>query len=357
MDTGITTIRGGGGKPVTLDQALIDLKILSPDTSKGFIDRLNMEGIREIFSLDKPLGRHPSSFWMDLLTTIMPQEFIEDPFSRSGLISLGMKMAGGYEKEDTIFQKNFDHWTEATYGIYKSARIVPADGVFRHYTSAEGLSNILTGSSLVAGYVPYARVSGFGCRSYYPDNNGIFLTLPDIEGPKIGVDNNRVYFIDLTLPEGAPILSMERSILLLMGPSNTTAEIDGALVIPPHPALTVPVEIRGIGTTEGGPLLDIISKVRPEWVDGLRIPGINEAGALAATTGQTSLADGLAADLLGGSVSTNTNALSSSAYFTRTPEPLTFTEDVQRFWRDIVERASKVEKARTAVLRGSERLR
>lgn len=152
----------------------------------------------------------------------------------------------------------------------------PKEGmVFRHYTTKDGAQGILKASRLWNGILPYVKFAPPVLCESFEAVTGIFLTLPDVKGGKVGVpsDGGFTDYVDVLVPKGFPILEIERgSIYLIPLPERTRDGdknrhrrwIQGATVSPtgktkiremdaaggPGPELSVPIKIIGHGKAE-----------------------------------------------------------------------------------------------------------
>lgn len=166
-----------------------------------------------------------------------------------------------------------------SHGDMISARGVPetvkrfdaAGVVFRHYTTKEGLDAILRGKSLWNGFLPYVHLAPGVFRKTYRDLTGVFLTVPQVKGDRVGVPASEFsHYVDVLVPAGLPVLEIEKGAIYLIplpgrtrgwvadlyrrwasgGGENPTyrravadVDADGG----PGPALAVPVKIVGSG--------------------------------------------------------------------------------------------------------------
>lgn len=157
-------------------------------------------------------------------------------------------------------------------GVPPAVRRFDAEGTtFRHYTTKEGLDAILKGSSLINGFMPYVELAQALYRKTYRDLTGVFLTLPAVDGGRVGVPAKEfTHYVDVRVPKGLPVLEVEKGAIYLIplpartrgwmadlyrrwaagGGVNPTykssvedVEKDGGV----GPSLAVPVEIVGHG--------------------------------------------------------------------------------------------------------------
>ncbi|MDD5303854.1 MAG: hypothetical protein PHS14_12205 [Elusimicrobia bacterium] len=157
-------------------------------------------------------------------------------------------------------------------GVPETVRRYDAAGVvFRHYTTEEGLDSILKEKSLKNGFMPYVQLAAAVYRKTFRDLTGVFLTLPKVEGDRVGVPaKDFTHYVDLRVPAGLPVLEIEKGAIFLVpmpgrtrgwvadlyrkwaagGGLNTTyktsvedVEKDGGV----GPSLAMPIEIVGHG--------------------------------------------------------------------------------------------------------------
>lgn len=157
-------------------------------------------------------------------------------------------------------------------GVPDTVRRYDAEGVvFRHYTTPEGLAAILEEKSLRNGFMPYVQLAKAVYRKTFRDLTGVFLTLPKVEGDRVGVPaKDFTHYVDLRVPRGLPVLEIEKGAIYLvpmpartrgwvadlyrrwatgggMNPTYKTSvedvEKDGGV----GPALSMPIEIVGHG--------------------------------------------------------------------------------------------------------------
>lgn len=161
-------------------------------------------------------------------------------------------------------------------GVPESVKRIDADGVvFRHYTTKEGLDAILKEKSLINGFMPYVELARGLYRKTYRDLTGVFLTLPKVEGDRVGVPaKDFTHYVDLLVPRGLPVLEIEKgAIFLVPMPARTRGWIAdlyrkwvrGEPVNPTYkgsvedvekdggvgPSLAMPIEIVGHGRAGG----------------------------------------------------------------------------------------------------------
>ena len=158
-------------------------------------------------------------------------------------------------------------------GLPEGARFGKTDGseVFRHYTTAEGLSSIMGGGGLWNGFVAYVQRSSGLWRKTFKGLDGVFLTKPDVEGDRVGVPaKDFPHYVDVRVPAGLPLIELEKGrIFLIPLPARTRGWIadyyrkwvKGEDVSPmyqktvaeldaqggPGPTLAVPVQVVGSG--------------------------------------------------------------------------------------------------------------
>lgn len=161
-------------------------------------------------------------------------------------------------------------------GVPPAVKRVDAEGViFRHYTTKEGLDAILQEKSLINGFMPYVELARGLYRKTYRDLTGVFLTLPKVEGDRVGVPaKDFTHYVDLLVPRGLPVLEIEKgAIFLVPMPARTRGWIAdlyrkwvrGEPVNPTYqgsvedvekdggvgPSLAMPIEIVGHGRAGG----------------------------------------------------------------------------------------------------------
>lgn len=157
-------------------------------------------------------------------------------------------------------------------GVPEAVRRFDAEGVvFRHYTTKEGLAAILAAKSLINGFLPYVQLARAVYRKTFPDLTGVFLTLPAVEGDRVGVPAKEfTHYVDLKVPRGLPVLEVEKgSIFLVPLPARTRGWVadlyrrwaSGGAVDPTYkrsveeverdggvgPSLSMPIDIVGHG--------------------------------------------------------------------------------------------------------------
>lgn len=103
-------------------------------------------------------------------------------------------------------------------GVPDSVRRYDADGVvFRHYTTKEGLEAILAEKSLKNGFLPYVQLAQAVYRKTFRDLTGVFLTLPGVDGGRVGVPvKDFTHYVDLKVPRGLPVLEIEKGAIFLV---------------------------------------------------------------------------------------------------------------------------------------------
>lgn len=103
-------------------------------------------------------------------------------------------------------------------GIPDAVKRIDADGiVFRHYTTKEGLDAILKEKSLINGFMPYVQLARAVYRKTFRDLTGVFLTLPKVEGDRVGVPaKDFTHYVDLKVPKGLPVLEVEKGAIFLV---------------------------------------------------------------------------------------------------------------------------------------------
>ena len=112
-------------------------------------------------------------------------------------------------------QRGFDGELLLRYeGIPKGTRLINSGNeVYRHYSSQENLESIRRENLLKSGRVPYARISP-GCKCYWDNLRGIFITRPEFKAADVGVPASK-YYIDFKLVENLPLVQIENKILLI----------------------------------------------------------------------------------------------------------------------------------------------
>jgi hypothetical protein len=103
-------------------------------------------------------------------------------------------------------------------GVPETVRRFDAGGtVFRHYTTKEGLDAILAEKSLRNGFMSYVELARALYTKTYRDLTGIFLTLPKVEGDRVGVPAKEFqHYVDLRVPRGMPVLEIEKGAIFLV---------------------------------------------------------------------------------------------------------------------------------------------
>lgn len=101
------------------------------------------------------------------------------------------------------------------HGVPHTTALASPKGIWRHYTDADHLGEILARGELVAGTTGYVYMEHSLYREDYPDLTGVFLTRPEFSARAVGVNNR--YFVDLELPEGAGLLDLSAGIFLVPG--------------------------------------------------------------------------------------------------------------------------------------------
>lgn len=351
MDSGITTILGGGAKPVDLTPEVVR-SFQNPDPGLTAPKQLDFDAIKRVFSLDQPLGRQPVWFWMDLFTSILPTSVTGNPFSLSGMIALGIKLTNSREKESSsLTRKGGEYYVDSLYGFtfgnFPIGNITEAPPVLRHYATADGLRGILQQAAVRSGILSYVEKSR-GLEKNFYDLRGAFFTTPERAPDSVGVHAERANsYVDVHLPEGAPVVSMfGGNIILAMGsPAQQTWMTEKA----PYPPALFPVEF--IDLPKSGPALDIIKEIRPDLLP-LTDPGYKamQGAVAAAGLAEISTATAMTADLLGGSKGT--------AQLITLPEAMQppavrvdVLPEVRQLWRDIIDRAKAAERVETRFAR------
>lgn len=157
-------------------------------------------------------------------------------------------------------------------GVPETVRRFDAAGVvFRHYTTKEGLAEILRGRRLRNGFLPYVDLAPGVFRKTFRDLTGVFLTLPRVDGGRVGVPAEEFgHYVDVRVPAGLPVLEIEKGAIYLIplpgrardwvaslyrrwaagggtDPAYRSAVADADADGGPGPALAVPVRIVGHG--------------------------------------------------------------------------------------------------------------
>ncbi|OGS40679.1 MAG: hypothetical protein A2506_13045 [Elusimicrobia bacterium RIFOXYD12_FULL_66_9] len=103
-------------------------------------------------------------------------------------------------------------------GVPETVKRIDASGmVFRHYTTQEGLDAILKEKSLINGFMPYVQLAKAVYRTTFRDLTGVFLTLPKVEGDRVGVPaRDFTHYVDLRVPGGLPVLEVEKGAIFLV---------------------------------------------------------------------------------------------------------------------------------------------
>lgn len=103
-------------------------------------------------------------------------------------------------------------------GVPETVKRIDAKGtVFRHYTTREGLEAILAEKSLKNGFLPYVQLAQAVYRKTFRDLTGVFLTLPAVEGDRVGVPAKEfTHYVDLRVPKGLPVLEVEKGAIFLV---------------------------------------------------------------------------------------------------------------------------------------------
>jgi hypothetical protein len=111
----------------------------------------------------------------------------------------------------------------AVHGVPSSVKLIRSQTVFRHYTTKEGLDEILRTQSLKNGFLPYIQRADGLYRKTFEDLNGIFLTLPGKNGKRVGVPKSEYpHYVDLILPARLPVLEIESNgIYMIPLPART----------------------------------------------------------------------------------------------------------------------------------------
>ncbi len=98
-------------------------------------------------------------------------------------------------------------------------RVKPVDArrVYRHYTTPEGQAAILASGSLWNGFLPYVELAPGVFRKTFADITGVFLTVPKVAGDSVGVPaKDFKAWVDVEVPEGLPVLEVERGAIYLI---------------------------------------------------------------------------------------------------------------------------------------------
>ncbi len=111
------------------------------------------------------------------------------------------------------------HYIRIRVGMPPTLKLISSEGkVFRHYTSKEGLQEILKTKGLRAGWTPF-YYSGY-ITDYNEDLTGIFITTPEVGPDTIGVRPENSVFVDFRFLENTGILYLRDGILLVPGPPS-----------------------------------------------------------------------------------------------------------------------------------------
>lgn len=103
-------------------------------------------------------------------------------------------------------------------GVPEAVRRVDAQGtVFRHYTTKEGLEAILRTKSLWNGFMPYVQLANAVYHKTFRDLTGVFLTLPGVEGERVGVPKREFdHYVDIRVSARLPVLEVEKKAIYLI---------------------------------------------------------------------------------------------------------------------------------------------
>lgn len=89
--------------------------------------------------------------------------------------------------------------------------------VFRHYTTRDGIAEIEKSRSLQNGFVSYVQRSAMLYHKSFKDLTGLFLTLPGVEGDRVGVPGSDFpEYVDIVLPAGMPLWELEKGAIYLV---------------------------------------------------------------------------------------------------------------------------------------------
>lgn len=128
-------------------------------------------------------------------------------------------------------------------GVPSTVRLMTERGPFRIYlrTQKEHDDSVALQSLLSAG-ASYVVKSPRLWQRYHTDLTGIFLTHPNVPPEHIGLGREATHFIDMLLPEGVPLLWLEREIFLIpLPPRISEWRVKGGE--PDNPHYRIPMEI------------------------------------------------------------------------------------------------------------------
>jgi hypothetical protein len=128
------------------------------------------------------------------------------------------KKKEGVSRRD-VFEGQAERSSYIIEGIPSFVKPVNPEGVvYRHYVTGDAMPIILKTRQLKTGITPYVILSPGYSREVYTDLVGIFLTTPQTPPEKVGLRRDpKMNYIDFTLYEGAPVVEIEKEILLIPG--------------------------------------------------------------------------------------------------------------------------------------------
>jgi hypothetical protein len=105
----------------------------------------------------------------------------------------------------------------ADFGGFRKAPQIEKDTVFRHYTTAQGYTEIMKSKSLWNGFVPYVQLSRGTFKKTFRDVSGLFFTLPKVAGDDVGVPARDFdHYVDVVLPKHLPLMELEPGAIYLV---------------------------------------------------------------------------------------------------------------------------------------------
>lgn len=193
-----------------LEAANATLKDFSPERLRGLSDG-DIAALAGIV-LDGAVGRAP----------------------RADLAGAGVLMRERWEKIRRLSEKQVEEVVinpgrNETHSAMIEAHGVPATAkpfrsegtTFRYYVSERRYGPIMDGEGLPNGVLPYVEAARGVFKKVYVDLTGVFLTLPSVDGGRVGVPREEAAgafnrYVDLRLSRGMPVLEIEKGLIYLI---------------------------------------------------------------------------------------------------------------------------------------------
>lgn len=104
-----------------------------------------------------------------------------------------------------------------THEVIRLSETETSQRTFRHYTSTEGLEQILASKTLIVGKTAYVDF-----QSIFTDVRGVFLTDPQAESGAVGLHADNVSWIDIKVDPKIPVIKLSRFPIIYVIPGVGT---------------------------------------------------------------------------------------------------------------------------------------